>query len=161
RACTHRPAPARPVPGKELGDAHFCRWRTQPQALAHHGGVVVTRYSPDHIQLTIREEGNRLFISWKGSAFLEVKASYRAWFGGHGESVYNGTARAWSMPLSARPRLDCWLSETFEHPLRKDSGYGLADLSYGSVPTLVARQTLSLHNDAFDGRQDALFPAWP
>ena len=52
-------------------------------------------------------------MSRKGSAFVEVKASYRAWFGRDGEAIYSLERRSWSMPLAARRRLEYWLAESF------------------------------------------------
>ena len=44
---------------------------------------------------------------------MEVKASYRAWFGRDGEAIYSLERRSWSMPLAARRRLEYWLAESF------------------------------------------------
>jgi hypothetical protein len=68
-------------------------------------------FTDQQVTITVRV-ADRVYVSWRGSAFSEVKDSFRAHFPTHADCVYNGTAKAWSMPLSARYRLRQWLDQT-------------------------------------------------
>jgi hypothetical protein len=69
-------------------------------------------YGPDEIRITVWEEGSRVWVRWKGDAFESVKMSFRAAFPRHGDAIYSGEARAWSLPLGRQRRLEDWSART-------------------------------------------------
>jgi hypothetical protein len=72
------------------------------------------RYTRDQIRVAITEQSTRLYVSWRGEEFLAFKHAFRAAFPTHADCVFSTTAKAWSLPLAAAPRLRQWLDQMVE-----------------------------------------------
>jgi hypothetical protein len=72
------------------------------------------RFGPDEIRVLVRESDGRLLLSWRGSAFDELRDVFKASWVRHSDRSYNGQERAWSLPLARRTRLENWLDAYVE-----------------------------------------------
>jgi hypothetical protein len=72
-------------------------------------------------RLCVRET-DRLYVKWfcaDSAAWRQILGNFRACFRTHGQAIYSGRERAWSLPLCQRRRLqtwaDCWFALDEQH----------------------------------------------
>lgn len=75
----------------------------------------MSRYRVDEARIIIWSEGGRYCFLWRSARYWrDIHSSLRAYFPTHAKLSYSHARRVWSIPLTQRTALECWLAWSFE-----------------------------------------------